>query len=157
MAEKPAVFTSSSGKRVARATLKVERGGPPIPPGDLRTGTGGGSPMRAQIIAIFNDYLQCQSWDGAALGGVNFYVAKPFKMLHVLANYPQLTAFTTVDEQTATVTFDGTNYTWKVTPAYVVGDEIRVARWGYTGVTVGSEQLALIDENTDARAWGVEE
>lgn len=156
MSEKPALFTSSSGKRVARATLKVEREAAALNSQRFPGPTPGG-PMRCHIVAIFNDYLQCQSWDGASLGGVNFYVAKPFKLLHVVANYPQLTSLTTVDEQTATATDGSTTETWKVTPSYVVGDEIRAARWGYTGVTVGAEQLSLIDVNNDARYWGVED
>lgn len=157
MAEKPAVFTSESAKRVARATLGWERQGPP-PASDQRRGGGGNDvPIRCVVMEIFNDYLRCQTWDGTTEGGSDIYAAKVPELRHDVDYYPQLTAFTTVDTGEATVTYDGTDYTWKVTPDYVVGGEVWLGRRGYTGVTVNSEDLSLMDENYAGRAWGIEE
>lgn len=157
MAERNGTITESSMRRISRAVIAIER--MPKPKATYERGPRGTpvAAIRMLVQSIENDYLVCRTWDGENLGEDDVYVAKPYELRHVLANYPQLDAFTTVDVGEATVTYDGTDYTWKATPDYVVDAEIEAARVAQTGVTVSGEDLTWIDANTAGRAWGIEE
>ena len=113
--------------------------------------------LRLLVKVVYNDYLSCVTWDGTNEGADPILVAKPYELRHILANYPQLSAFTTVDVGEATVTYDATDYTWKVTPDYVVDAEIYAKRVSGTGVMPSTVELTLEDDNDAGRAWGIEE
>lgn len=92
-----------------------------------------GASVRAVVSEIFNDYYRF-----SIVSGGDVYVAKHFKLRHVLANYQQLTSLVTVDTQTAIAEnlSLGIQETWEVTPKVYSGDEFYVRNTGApTGVT----------------------
>lgn len=111
-----------------------------------------------RIKTLHNDYLTCRTWDGVNEGSVDMRVAKPWKLRHVAANYPDVTSVTTTNTNAMTAT--GTPTEDVVIPdqlAYAINDVIYAQHVGYTGVTVASEPLQWIDTNVDARAWTLED
>ncbi len=122
------------------------------------------SSLTVRIAAVDNDYIVANPLkpDGTISTAV-IYAAKPDKLQHGLTRndgttrYLNITAFTTVDSNTATVTADGTDYTWKVTPdAFTSGDIVRVNRGNYTGVTV-NDQLLAWEVDPGQRHWAAED
>ncbi len=124
----------------------------------IRLGNAPQTLTRVRVKEVFHNHLRCRTWDGATEGDEDILAAKPFKLRHVLTEYPQLTAMTTVDINTvtATGTVEGQNATetWMTTPNYVVDDNLFIAP-ARTGLLVESVELSYLDTNTDARRWAM--
>jgi hypothetical protein len=113
---------------------------------------------RMRVKQEFNNYLRCRLWNGTADGADEVYVAKPWKLRHVLANYPNLTGLTTNAANEVEATDGVDTETWLVTPDYDANDEILALYVGTTGVagTGGLTDIGWIDTNRDGRVWAVE-
>ncbi len=124
----------------------------------VRLGAVPQSLTRVRVKEVFNNHLRCRAWDGVTEGDEDTLVAKPFKLRHILTEYPQLTALNTVDINTVTATgnVEGQNATetWMTTPNYVVDDNLFIASVK-TGLLVESVELPFIDTNVDARRWAM--
>ena len=109
----------------------------------------------ARVKEEFNNYLRCRLWNGTADGADDLYVAKPFKLRHVLANYTSLSALTTVDVNEVEVTDAGETKTWTVKQDYDVDSEIYARYVRTTGVAGPGAlaDIAWVDVNTDGREW----
>lgn len=118
-------------------------------------GAGVSAPVLAKITGVFNDYLMVKRTDAnGEVVGEAFAVAKPYKLRHVVGNYPLITSLTTNDENEVEVSDGSTTETWNVYPAtYAVDDPVYILRVGHTGVEVEGADLKWIDLNVDGRAW----
>ena len=120
------------------------------------------------IISVQADYLTCNTKaDGS---GDTYYVAKPPRLrstdtaaravagqTYTVTKSGFTTGVTTGDAQTCTATrsSDSGTDTLEVVEPYLVGDEI-TALFYPTGIVDGSSnQIYLVDANTDARHWAV--
>ncbi len=124
----------------------------------IRLGAAPQTLTRVRVKEIFNNHLRCRNWDDTTEGDDDFLVAKPFKLRHLVDEYPQLTGLTTIDINTvtATGTVEGASATetWLTTPNYVVDDNLFMAP-ARTGLTIEGHELTYIDANTDARRWAM--
>ncbi len=124
----------------------------------IRLGAAPQTLIRVRVKEIFNNHLRCRAWDGATEGEDDILVAKPIKLRHLLTEYPQLTALSTIDVNTVTATgnVEGQNATetWMTTPNYIVDDNLFIAP-AKTGLMVSSVELTFLDTNTDARRWAM--
>lgn len=118
-----------------------------------------GTPQRAVITAIHNDYLECT----LSLPNQSqvIKVAKPYKLRHAAGNYATLTSIAPVNPADAQKIVAsgpaGPDETWVVRPLYEVGDAVMVQAGVETGVTVAGEQLSFQDTNEDGRLWAVDQ
>lgn len=116
------------------------------------------TPFRVRCLRVHtveNDYIICHTWDGTTEGTKAINVAKPFKLRHNASNYPGVSAVATVNANALTATISGNDESW-VLPSeltYTDNDVIYAASVPFTGVTVSSNDLKLIDLNIDGRAW----
>ena len=116
--------------------------------------------VRMEVKQVFNDYLRCRVLRGTTEIAVDVMVAKPYKLRHLMGNYPNVTALTSVSSNEVDVTVDGAAETWELPSevTYTVGDEILADRIGYTGVTdAGGDPVIWIDSNNDGRHWILKE
>lgn len=100
-------------------------------PPEGEAGVAGVGGTRYKITALHDDYVTCETWDGASLGGVDVYVAKP-------PHARQSVSSVTISSLTWTVTYtdgntrelsNGSGAQEKIlnqtlTPGYAVGDVI---------------------------------
>jgi len=115
----------------------------------------GGQLVRLRVKSESNDYLTCRTWDGLNEGASDLLVAKAWKLRHAVGNYAGLTTLTTTSAGEVAVGDGADSEDWVVTPSYEVDDEIFARYTTGTGVTVGGEELVLVDANVDGRAWAV--
>lgn len=57
----------------------------------VRLGAAPQTLTRVRVKGIFNNHLRCRAWDGATEGDDDILDAKPFKLRHILTEYPQRT------------------------------------------------------------------
>lgn len=130
---------------------------------------GGGTPaptarttILTRVKSISNDYLVCRTWDGTTEGDTDLYVAKPYKLRHVAANYGLAPGgITTIGPQIIRINSVTPARNWYVTPYYLVNDPLWVDIVSWTGLTVvipglGTTVFTYLDANKDARAWAQE-
>jgi hypothetical protein len=113
--------------------------------------------QRMRVKTSYNDYLMCHTWNGSVEGSDPIYVAKPWKLRHLLANYNLVTAvLVTIDESTIDVSNAVVTERWVVTPPYELDDEIMAVSGheGGTGVSHLGIPIVWFDMNENARAWG---
>ena len=143
-------------QRLQVAGAPVRRIGTGIAIGASREPVGARRARRYRVNVIENDYLEVGTWDGTTEGTAAVYIAKPFKLRHIAGHYAGLTGLTTSTAQEVSATNGSEVETWVGTPSYAVDDEIYAVPCQGTGVTVGGEDVTLIDLNSDGRAWAVE-
>ncbi len=124
--------------------------------------SGGATPLRAQIKGIYGDYLQVALWNPDLNSGNGAFDTDTAKW--VLAARPWILRMSVTSRGGESYTFNGTqtrtavksgyaNETQKITPDYVVGDEIRVSDVDSTGVVVAAMELTREDTNSTGRKW----
>lgn len=159
MAEEGVILTPAAVAELNKMVLERRRTRQPVTVQPRRryetTASSSATPFIVQSIQ--NNWLTCRTWDGSTAGSTDILVAKPFLLRHVLANYPQLTSFTTVNAQQATVVESGNTYTWKVTLPYAADEIIWAQPTTLGDLTSGGNPLVWEDTNRGAHAWGVEE
>ena len=122
--------------------------------------TGGSTATRLHVKSVQNDYLTCRTWDGTTEGGTDILVAKPPMLRHDASYYNISTAtLTTINQNEVEIDYSTWKERWMVTPDYKTNTEIWAVA-GATGVmvTIDEEEveLALMDDNRNARAWGAD-
>ncbi len=111
--------------------------------------------QRMRIKQVARDYLSCVTWDGTTEGDEVLFVAKPFKLRHILQNYDTITALVTVSPVVIQVSVGPVTEVWQVTLNYEYHDEI-LAVSGIVGGTGVPAAPDWADLNTDGRAWAQE-
>lgn len=116
------------------------------------SGSGGGG-LRMQIHAIYGDYLACYAWNGSAFDtGTIINVARPYLLRCSVTSWNGQTFSSFVSYQQRSATNGSVTETQKITPEYVVGDEITALQKDSTGVTVSGADLTL-EEVEGGRQW----
>lgn len=114
-------------------------------------------PIRVKITATANDYITVKRVDrSGAETGSEFNVAKPEQLRHDAAFYPPVDNVSGSGQEgnAMTATGGGNTEEWEVRPwKYEAGRYLTVAPTGFSGVSVGGNDLKWIDLNVDGRAW----
>lgn len=113
-----------------------------------------------QIIEILQDHYVVQEWDGDAVFGDEFNVAKPTKLRGSITTETidgdaityDYTGYTT-DYIQRLAEFDGAEEKQVVVPHWLAEDLIWALEVTETGVQVSSVEVTWLDLNIDARAW----
>lgn len=130
------------------------------PPG--RRAEAGAELRRFRLKSVAGNYLVCRSWDGTTEGADDEYIAKPFKLrTNVTTEILDGITFTysyNANNVQRTATSTDITEVQVITPRYIVNDEIFAfeAETGLQTVPTpptAAEDITLIDQNLDARAW----
>lgn len=128
----------------------------PIESGVPVAGRGGGGGVAAQqfvLVSVHGDYLTCHTWDGAAEGGTDVFVAKPYPLRRTPFDAQTIViggvsyTYDYADDQTRNVD-DGTdNEDQQVTPGFYAGELI------YAIQVTGGTDVAGEDDPYPAVTW----
>ena len=113
-----------------------------------------GIPVRAEITAVGNDYIDCDLWNGSAFDATNnVRVARPVELRRPASDtiYTVGVTYTYSDANTRTASaggYDTENH--KIVLPYEIGREILVVD---TGEATGVTAATYIDLNISGRTW----
>lgn len=166
----PVIFTDEQARRIWQAVMRVESmsasGGTLRKSGAsmslyMPQAKSGGAARMMQVQSEGDDHIVCREWDGATLGPIDIFVAKPPLMRKAVYDGTTNASgwlLTYVDSHTRTATKDGEDaVSHVIDPPYAQGDIIYADQPDNgTGVEYSGLPVVWCDSNRDARAFTAE-
>jgi len=118
------------------------------------SGVGSGLAVQYKVQSVSNEYVTAKTWDGTTLGSTAVNIAKPWALR--VSNKPATTDGSAAPFVAMPTLLSGTfALALKVMPEYAANDIIYAEPCDFSGVTVSSLDLKLI-EVAPGRAWALD-